>query len=395
MDENSNEIKIDHHSGPDPEVEKALEEASTPETTEAPAEDAPEVTISTSEENLEASVDEASTEPEKESTETPVEETKAEESKTEEAAKPEHKSSKSWLPWVIIVLVFVLVFVVALFAMNARYSQTQKQPADDTALFNKDTLPRIDASLATQPLTDAFVKDFTGKTTEEMGVEYSNTHPGYVALINGEKDLIVVTEPSEEEQALAKEKGVELEITKVVNEGFVFFVNKKNPVNGVTFKQIQDIYAGDITNWKELGGPDKEIVAYQRPVNSGSQTGLLSLVMKGRPVKTPTPTETAELTMAGIIEYVANYDNSDVALGYSYYYYANEMYYNENLKYLAIDGVAPNYDTIQNESYPIKTAYYIVTRKGETNENVAKLKEAMLSARGQDIAKQAGYVPVK
>ena len=361
MDENSNEIKIDHHSGPDPEVEKALEEASMPETTEAPAEDAPEVTISTSEENLEVSVDEASTEPEKESTETPVEETKGEESKAEETAKPEHKSSKAWLPWVIIVLVFVLVFVVALFAMNARYGQTQKQPADDTALFNKDTLPRIDASLATQPLTDAFVKDFTGKTTEEMGVEYSNTHPGYVALINGEKDLIVVTEPSEEEQALAKEKGVELEITKVVNEGFVFFVNKKNPVNGVTFKQIQDIYAGDITNWKELGGPDKEIVAYQRR----------------------------------IIEYVANYDNSDVALGYSYYYYANEMYYNENLKYLAIDGVAPNYDTIQNESYPIKTAYYIVTRKGETNENVAKLKEAMLSARGQDIAKQAGYVPVK
>ena len=260
--------------------------------------------------------------------------------------------------------------------MNARYSQSQEhQVTETTALFDKNTLPRIDTSLATQPLTDAFVKDFTGQTTEEMGVVYSNTHPGYVALINGEKDLIVVTEPSEEEQALAKEKGVELEVTKVVNEGFVFFVNKKNPVNGVTFKQIQDIYAGDITNWKALGGEDKEIIAYQRPVNSGSQTGLLSLVMKGRPVKTPTPTETAELTMAGIIEYVANYDNSDTALGYSYYYYANEMYYNENLKYLAIDGVVPTYDTIQDGSYPIKTAYHIVTRKGSPNENVQSWKK--------------------
>lgn len=356
MDENSDEIKNNHHGEPDPEVEKALEEASMPEAMEAP-----------------------------------VEETKA-----EELAKSERKSAKAWLPWVIIILVFILVFVVALFAMNARYNQSQEhQVAETTTLFDKNTLPRIDASLATQPLTDAFVKDFTGQTTEEMGVEYSNTHPGYVALINGEKDLIVVTEPSEEEQALAKEKGVELEVTKVVNEGFVFFVNKKNPVNGVTFKQIQDIYAGDITNWKDLGGEDKEIIAYQRPVNSGSQTGLLSLVMKGRPVKKPTPTETVTLTMAGIIEYVANYDNSDAALGYSYYYYANEMYYNENLKYLAIDGVAPTYDTIQDESYPIKTAYYIVTRKDDPNENVAKLKEAMLSSRGQEVAKQAGYVPVK
>lgn len=123
MDENSDEIKNDHDNEPDPEVEKALEEASMPETTEAPAE----------------------------------------ETKTEEAAKPEHKSSKAWLPWVIIALVFVLVFVVALFAMNARYGQTQKQPADDTASFNKDTLPRIDASLATQPLTDAFVRNASVK----------------------------------------------------------------------------------------------------------------------------------------------------------------------------------------------------------------------------------------
>lgn len=265
MDENSDEIKNNHHNEPDPEVEKALEEASMPEAKEAPAED--------------TKVEEPKTE------DAETDDVKAETAKTEELAKPERKSAKAWLPWAIIILVFILVFVVALFAMNARYNQPQEHQVTETTLFDKNTLPRIDASLATQPLTDTFVKDFTGQTTEEMGVEYSNTHPGYVALINGEKDLIVVTEPSEEEQALAKEKGVELEVTKVVNEGFVFFVNKENPVNGVTFKQIQDIYAGDITNWKDLGGEDKEIIAYQRPVNSGSQTGLLSLVMKGRPVK--------------------------------------------------------------------------------------------------------------
>ena len=279
----------------------------------------------------------------------------------------------------------------------------EKQPEEDESpkvdsdeiLFTKDTLPRIDASLATQPLTDAFVKNFTGKTTKDLGIEYSNTHPGYVKLIDKETDLIVVTEPSKDELALAKEKNVELEVTKVVNEGFVFFVNKDSPVNSIKFDDLVKIYTGEITNWKDLGGNDADIVAYQRPENSGSQTGLYNLVMKGKDVKVPTVKESVELTMAGIVDYVASYDNGINSIGFGFYYYINTMYYNENLKYIAVNGIKPTYETIQNEKYPILSAYYIVTRKGETNERVAELKKAMLSQRGQKVASEAGYVPAK
>ena len=270
-----------------------------------------------------------------------------------------------------------------------------KENKTDEILFTKETLPRVDASLATQPLVDAFVLDFTGKTTEEMGVEYSNTDPAYTKLINNEADLIVVTEPSEDELKRASDANVELEVTKVVNEGFVFFVNKDNKVDSLTFDEIVKIYSGEITNWNQVGGDDAEIIAYQRPENSGSQTGLYSLVMKGIPVKARTPKEEVNLSMAGIIEYVSDYENGLDAIGYSYYYYANEMYYSEDLKYLGINGIKPTYETIKDESYPILTAYYIVTRKGETNENVLKLKEDMLSKRGQEVATKAGYVPCK
>ena len=164
-----------------------------------------------------------------------------------------------------------------------------KENKTDEILFTKETLPGVDASLATQPLMDAFVLNFTGKTTEEMGVEYSNTDPAYTKLINNEADLIVVTEPSEDELKRASDANVELEVTKVVNEGFVFFVNKNNKVDSLTFEEIRKIYSGEITNWKEVGGDDTEIIAYQRPENSGSQTGLYSLVMKELPVKARTP----------------------------------------------------------------------------------------------------------
>ena len=308
----------------------------------------------------------------------------------------EPNSKKSGiLSYVVLILLMIISCIIAYYFLIVKKPKEEPETISTDILYTQETLPRVDASLATQPLVDAFVLNFTGKTTKELGVEYTNTDPAYTKLINNEADLIVVTEPSEDELKRASDANVELEVTKVVNEGFVFFVNKDNKVDSLTLEQIRSIYSGEITNWKEVGGTDTEIIAYQRPENSGSQTGLYSLVMKGIPVKARTPKEEVNLSMAGIIEYVSDYENGLDAIGYSYYYYANEMYYNENLKYLGINGIKPTYETIKDESYPILTAYYIVTRKDETNENVLKLKEDMLSKRGQEVATKAGYVPCK
>ena len=125
----------------------------------------------------------------------------------------------------------------------------QEEKIDNTPLYTSSTFPKIDASLATQPLTDAIYEDFVGESAEGK-IDYSNTHPGYVKLINDEVDLIVVTQPSKEELELAKEKNVELEVIPVVKEGFVFYVNANNEVSNLTTEQIQKIYTGEITNWK-------------------------------------------------------------------------------------------------------------------------------------------------
>ncbi len=285
--------------------------------------------------------------------------------------------------------------------LNKDKTDTSKIEIDKTPIFTKDTYPKVDASLATQPLTNAFIKNFVGEDVDTSKIEYTNTHPGYVNLINGKNDLIVVTEPSSEELALAKKKGVELEVIPVVKEGFVFYVNSNNPVDSLSIEQIQKIYTGEITNWSEVGGNDEKIVAFQRPENSGSQTGMLSLVMKGLKLMKPKTEDLIE-TMSEIVNLVSNYDNGKASIGYSYYYYATTMYEDidksvaEGIKLLKINGVEPNDDTIGKEEYPLKTAYYIVMRKDEPEgSNARKLAEAMLSERGQAVAKEAGYVPVK
>lgn len=315
---------------------------------------------------------------------------------------PAAKKSKSFVLPLVIILAAVLIGGGAFWfiysgreeEINHKTENTTTEISDEPFLTAED-LPRIDASLATQPLVDAYLLDFTGKTTEELGIVYTNTDPAYEKLINGETDLIIVSEPSEDELARAAAAGVEFELTKVTSDGFVFFVNVDNPVDSVSFEDIRKIYTGEITNWKDLGGNDAEIIAYQRPANSGSQTGLLSLVLQGEEPKIPTVTESVELSMAGIVDYVANYDNSINAIGYSYYYYANVMYKNDKLKYLAINDVHPNYSTIRNEEYPIMTAGYIVTRKGDDNEKVKNLIDDMLSLRGQKVASELGYIPAK
>ncbi len=289
---------------------------------------------------------------------------------------------------IIAILVIVIVIFGGLIVKERFFDKDSKEKNQAIEIKKYDEEVKIDASLATQPLTDAYIE---GLDNFKITADYSNTDPAYTKLINKEVDLIVVTEPSKEELERAKEANVELDVIPVVNEGFVFYTNVNNSVNDLSLEQIQKIYTGEISNWKELGGEDAAIIAYQRPVNSGSQTGILSLVMKDKKMKEPTTTEYVE-SMAGIIDVVSNYDNGKEAIGYSYYYYATAMYGNDKMKFFSVDGVFPNHDTIKNSSYPLITAYYIVTLKGNDNETVKALKNAMLSNRGQKIARNAGYV---
>ena len=301
---------------------------------------------------------------------------------------------------VICLVIVALGYVAYKYFTNTNDLKNQNEPEQveekisTEPLYTDENYPKVDGSTATAPLAEAFEANFKGKKIDEVNVEHSKTHKAYEKLINKELDLILVTSPSEDEEKLAEKANVELEVTKVVNEGFVFFLNKNNPVDSLTVEQIQKIYSGEITNWKEVGGNDKEITAYQRPKNSGSQTGMLDLVMKDKKIK-EAPKEDIAMMMSDIIDAVSNYDNKESAIGYSYYYYANTMYLSDEIKLLKVNGIVPNNDTIKNGEYPILTAYYIVNRKDDMSSEAESLKENMLSTRGQKVAEEAGYVPCK
>lgn len=220
----------------------------------------------------------------------------------------------------------------------------------------------------------------------------NQTPNAYEKLFNGEVDMIFVAAPSDSQKKVAKNKGLELEMTPIGREAFVFFVNQKNQINGLSIDQIKDIYSGKVKNWEDVGGKNDSIRAFQRPEDSGSQSALQRLM--GDKAIMEAPTENVASGMGDIIEEVANYRNYDNAIGYTFRFYVKEMVKNDQIKLLEIDGIAPTKETIQNGTYPLSTEFYIVTA-GTDNPNVEPFIEWILSSQGQEILEKTGFVPVR
>lgn len=266
---------------------------------------------------------------------------------------------------------------------------------EQAALQLTDNLPRIDGATALYPLYAAFVqatypkKEYYPYDSEVM---VNRTPEAYNNLIAGNVDMIFALSPSEAQVNEAKKRGLEFHLTPIGREAFVFFVNQKNKVTGLTTDQIRDIYSGKLTNWKEVGGADDSIRAFQRPADSGSQTALEQF-MGDTPIM-KAPTENVAEGMGGIINQVSQYRNYKNAIGYTFRFYSMQMVGNDQIKLLEIDGVAPAKETIRSGAYPLTSEFYIVTTNTD-NPNVQKLIDWVLSEQGQLLVEKVGYVPVR
>jgi phosphate transport system substrate-binding protein len=302
--------------------------------------------------------------------------------------------------------------------------------------------PKLDGATSTYPLYAAVVNDVyeAGDKTElQQYLICSRTAGAYENLIRGKTDIIFVLQPSDEQLKSAKDAGVELLLTPIAKDAFVFFVNSRNPVSGLTIEQIRDIYRKNITNWQEVGGNDKPILPYQRQENSGSQTAMIKEVMNGENLPPPLTEEINRVaTMFGAVYDVAiaQYRNQEEAIGYSFRFFTEEMmrdvwrnikreidyfqlmidlipindpdsqekrekYQNDidkamkPVKLLAIDGIAPSEESIRNGTYPFTVDVYAVVRSDScSNPRIQELIDWMLSPQGQELIEKTGYIGV-
>lgn len=263
-------------------------------------------------------------------------------------------------------------------------------------IMTLEEYPVVDGSTANLPMMHEIMSRVTGITTEEAAIQTkcSKTSGAWFELAHGNSDLLLVYEASEGTKAELDNIGTELEITPIGRDALVFIVNEDNPINDLTEQQLIDIYSGEITNWSQLGGEDREILPFQRPESSGSQSLFMKLLMTGTtPIDAPTEMRPTE--MGGLIETLASYNNSANALGYSVFYYASYMYQQPGLKFVSVNGVMPSDDTIADGSYPLLNEYYLAIRADEpADSKTRELQQWILSDKGSQAIRDAGYIPL-
>ena len=301
-------------------------------------------------------------------------------------------------------------------------SPTDFQLGEDRPLEGSDGLkirgwgdyPSIDGSTVCVPLGMELARQWLDLAEEDLNgfVNFSTTPYAYDRLFHGKPnpmvtiasqgvmmddthpvDLVIGTGPNADERRAAEEAGVELVMTPVCLDAFVFLVNGANPVDNLRAEQIRGIYSGAIRRWDEVGGAaDSLIAAYQRPHGSGSQTAMEELVMDGYQLAAAENNYISD-GMADLIAQIGNYDNSVNAIGYSYLYYVESLYRSGSLKVLSVDGVAPTPENLQSGAYPYTVYYYAVYARG--NEKAARFVDWLTSDAGQACVAQAGYVPLR
>ena len=254
-------------------------------------------------------------------------------------------------------------------------------------LFSPEEFPKLDGSTACIPLMAQMMADTTGIDLEvaQSGISVSTTAYAWenFGLYPDEEytaRMLVVYEAPDYVKEELKEANAQLEQKPIGRDALVFIVNENNPVKSLTRK--------------EVGGEDLAIVPFQRGEDSGSQTLFRKLLIQGGELMDP-PTELAPAAMGELVDSIAAYNNSANAIGFSVYYYIDQMYSQPGLRLLAVDGVTPSNDTIASESYPLCNEFYAVLHADAAADSPERqLYDWLDTAAGQDCIKKSGYVAV-
>lgn len=250
--------------------------------------------------------------------------------------------------------------------------------ADTLTIKGSDTLG---AKLVPQ-LAEEFKAQHPG-TSFDIAAEGSTT--GFAALIDRTAAIGMASRPAKpEEISTASSKGVSLKPTTVAYDGIAVIVNSENPVKGLTKKQVEQIFTGEVTDWSAAGGAAGKISTYTRNTSSGTYSEFKELAMKKRDYARDSQ------KLAGNEQIAAEVAKNKNGVGYVGLAYSKAP----GVKVLAIDGAVPSKESVLGKSYPYARPTFFYTN-GEPTGAAKEFVDFTLSDAGQKIAEQVGFVPIR
>jgi phosphate transport system substrate-binding protein len=233
-------------------------------------------------------------------------------------------------------------------------------------------------STTVQPLAEKLANAFAEKHPKvKIIIQGGGTSVGIKAANDGTVDIGAASRelsPSEPQ----------LVTHLLARDGIAIIVNPINPVNNLIKSQVKDIFSGKITNWKEVGGADKEIHVSAREEGSGTRTAFEEMVMG----KDATIVKNAILQSSnGALVQVVKSDTQSIS-------FVSFGYLDSSIKALSIEGVAATEPNASNGTYPIVRPLYFLTKSQPTGLVKAFL-DYCKSEEAQKLVAVEGYVPVK
>jgi len=217
----------------------------------------------------------------------------------------------------------------------------------------------------------------------EIAAEGSTT--GIAAIIDGTADIGMASrEAKVTEASAAKAKGVDMKPTVVCHDGIAVIVNENNPISGLTKRQVEQIFTGEITDWSAVGGEPGEISIYTRNTSSGTYSSFKELAMSKRDYAG------SSQKMAGNEQIAAEVGKNKSGIGYVGLAYIEA----DGIKVLEVDGVKPSKETVQDKQYPIARDCFYYTNGTPTGE-AGEFVKFTLGPVGQKTVETVGFVPVK
>lgn len=250
--------------------------------------------------------------------------------------------------------------------------------AQQIVIKGSDTLG---AKLVPQ-LAEAYKAENPG-TTFNIAAEGSST--GFAALIDQTAHIGMSSRRAKStETSAALAKGLELRATIVAWDGIAIVVNGANPIKGLTRKQVEQIFTGDITDWSAVGGKPGKISVYTRNTASGTYADFKELAMNKRDYAR------SAQKLAGSEQIVSEVGKNPAGVGYVGLAYVKA----EGVKVAPIDGKVPNQADVRDKSYPYARPTFYYTNGAPAGATKSFI-DFTLSAKGQKIVEQVGFVPVK
>lgn len=278
------------------------------------------------------------------------------------------------------ILLIVLVLLVAALTAACTATSTPSAPVSEPTAENATV--SVSGSTTVQPLAEKLAEAFmTENTSIRIDVQGGGSSVGVKAAGQGTSDIGMASREIKESELAEFPK---LNVVVIARDGIAIVANADVTVSDLTVEQVRDIFSGKITNWKDLGGEDQNIIVVSREEGSGTRGAFEELVMG----------KDALITASAILQPSNGSIRTTVSTTPYSIGYMSFGYLDDTIKAISIGGIAPTEPNAADGSYPIVRPLNMLTN-GEPTGAVKAFLDFILSDAGQKLVVEDGYIPVK